>query len=101
MGFFEVIEYHDETGNELCRKIPESGSAETRMGSQLVVREYQQAVFFRDGKGLDVLGSGRHTLTTQNIPVLARLIRLTFDDRKSPFHTEVVFVNTKVFNDIK
>jgi membrane protease subunit (stomatin/prohibitin family) len=85
----------------MCHKIPEDGSGETRMGSQLVVREYQQAVFFRDGKGLDVLGPGRHTLTTQNIPVLARLIGLAFNDHKSPFRTEVVFVNTKVFTDQK
>ncbi len=101
MGLFEIIEYHDPTGNEICHKIPESGSAETRLGSQLVVREYQQAVFFRDGKALDVLGPGRHTLTTQNIPILAKLVNLAFDDRKSPFRTEVVFVNTKIFNDMK
>ncbi len=101
MGLFEIIEYHDPTGNEICHKIPESGSAETRLGSQLVVREYQQAVLFRDGKALDVLGPGRHTLTTQNIPILAKLVNLAFDDRKSPFRTEVVFVNTKIFNDMK
>ncbi len=101
MAILEVIEYHDVSGNELCHKIPEYGSAETRLGSQLVVREYQQAVFFRDGKGLDVFGPGRHTLTTQNIPVLARLIGKLFDGSKSPFRTEVIFVSQKVFNDMK
>jgi len=101
MGLLEVIEYHDPSGSEICHKIPEVGSAETRMGSQLVVREYQSAVFFRDGKGMDVLGPGRHTLTTQNIPVLSKLVGLLFDDSKTPFRTEVVFVNQKVFNDMK
>ena len=100
MGLWEVIEYHDPTGQEICHKIPETGSAETRMGSQLVVREYQQAVFFRDGKGLDVLGPGRHTLTSQNVPILAALIGKLFDN-KSPFRTEVVFVNQNIFNEMK
>jgi membrane protease subunit (stomatin/prohibitin family) len=51
MGLMEVIEYQDPSGSELCHKVPEHGSGETRLGSQLVVRESQQAVFFRDGKG--------------------------------------------------
>jgi len=101
MGLMEVIEYQDPSGSELCHKVPEHGSGETRLGSQLVVRESQQAVFFRDGKGLDVFGPGRHTLTTMNVPILTRLVGLAFDDRKSPFRTEVVFINTKAFNDMK
>jgi len=65
------------------------------------VRESQQAGFFRDGKGLDVFGPGRHTLTPQNLPVLARLVGKLFDGGKSPFRTEVIFVSQKVFNDMK
>ncbi|MDP8222403.1 MAG: SPFH domain-containing protein [Candidatus Lernaella stagnicola] len=101
MALLEIIEYQDPSGKEICHKIPEHGSTETRLGSQLVVREYQKAVFFRDGKGLDVFGPGRHTLTTENLPLLAGLIGTLFDGGKSPFRTEVIFVGQNVFNDLK
>jgi membrane protease subunit (stomatin/prohibitin family) len=97
---FEVIEFLDNTGNQMVHRIPEDGSGETKIGSQLIVRENQQAVFFRDGKALDVFGAGRHTLTTMNIPLLIDLIKKGFDG-KSPFRVEVYFVNTKVFTDLK
>jgi membrane protease subunit (stomatin/prohibitin family) len=58
------------------------------------------AVFFRDGKSLDVLGPGRHTITTANIPVLASIIGLATMG-KSPFPAEVVFVNMREFLDQK
>lgn len=101
MALLELIEWTDEIENEIVQRIPPHGSAETKMGSQLVVRENQAAVFFRDGKGLDVFGPGRHTLSTMNLPLLSRLIGLAFDDRKSPFRTEVYFVNQRVFSDMK
>ncbi len=100
MGFLEIIEYHDPTGEELVHKIPEYGSAETKVGSQLIVMESQSAVFFRDGKALDTFGAGRHTLTTTNLPILAGLIGKAFDGR-SPFRTEVFFVSHKVLTDLK
>ena len=98
--FFEVIEYFDETGEEIVHRLPESGSGETQLGSQLVVRENQYAVFFRDGKSLDVFGPGRHTLTTLNLPLLRRIVGAAFDG-KSPFRIEVVYVNGKVFTNSK
>jgi len=98
--FFEVIEFFDETGEEMVHRIPESGSGETQLGSQLVVRENQYAVFFRDGKALDSFGPGRHTLTTLNLPLLRRIIGAAFDG-KSPFRVEVYFVNGKVFTNSK
>ena len=100
MKLLDIIEYFDETGEEIVHRIPESGSAETKVGSQLVVRENQSAVFFRDGKALDVLGAGRHTLSTMNVPLLAKAVGLPFDD-KSPFRVEVYFVNMKVFTNMK
>lgn len=96
----EVIEYFDNTGNQLVHRVPEDGSGETKIGSQLVVRESQQAVFFRDGKALDVFGAGRHTLTTMNLPILTGMLKGVFDG-KSPFRVEVYFVNSKVFTDMK
>lgn len=101
MALLENIEWIDEGGNEIVHRVPEYGSGETKMGSQLVVRESQVAVFFRDGKGLDEFGPGRHTLSTLNLPILSKLIGMAFDDKKSPFKTEVVFVNQKVFNEMK
>jgi membrane protease subunit (stomatin/prohibitin family) len=101
MAILELLEFQDPTGEEMCHRIPEHGSAETRLGSQLVVRDYQKAVFFRDGKGLDVFGPGRHTLSTQNLPILAGLLGKLFDGGKSPFRTEVIFVSQNIFNDMK
>jgi len=100
MALLEVIEFLDESGREIIHRVPEEGSGEIRLGSQCVVRESQVAVFFRDGKALDVLGPGRHTLTTANIPLLVNLLKIPFG-WKSPFRAEVVFVNMREFVDMK
>jgi len=98
--FLEVIEYFDEQGTDIVHRIPEQGSAETSIGSQLVVRESQSAVFFRDGEALDTFGPGRHTLTTMNIPLVKKVLGMAFNG-KSPFRVEVCFVNMKVFPNAK
>ncbi len=95
----EVIEYLDPTGQELVHRVPEEGSGEIVLGSQCIVRENQVAIFFRDGRALDVLGPGRHTLTTLNIPLLVNYLKIPFGS-KSPFRAEVVFVNLKDYLDI-
>jgi len=97
----EIIEFLDDSGKEIVHRIPESGSGEFRLGSQCIVRESQEAIFFRDGKAMDVLGPGRHTLTTQNIPLLAELASLAFEGSGSPFRAEVYFVNKKTFVNLK
>jgi membrane protease subunit (stomatin/prohibitin family) len=100
MAIIDLIEYVDENRNELVHRIPEYGSGEFRLGSQCVVRESQRAVFFRDGKALDVLPPGRHTLSTANIPILSDLLGIPFGS-KSPFRAEVYFVNVREFTDMK
>lgn len=100
MVFMEILEWFDETGQEMVHKIPEKGSADIKFGAQLVVRENQAATFFRDGKGLDLLGPGRHTLSTLNLPIVTRVLSLSFGF-KSPFRAEVYFANLKSFVNVK
>ncbi len=71
---------------------PETGVADLRIGSQVIVRESQRAIFFRDGQALDVFGPGRHTIITANIPKLVDLIGKAFNDR-TPFTAEVYYVS--------
>jgi membrane protease subunit (stomatin/prohibitin family) len=100
MALLDVIEFLDPTGRQIVHRVPEGGSGEFRLGSQLTVRESQVAVFFRDGKALDILGPGRHTLSTGNIPILANILSIPFGG-KSPFRAEVVFVNMADLLDMK
>ncbi|MEJ2188445.1 MAG: SPFH domain-containing protein [Acidobacteriota bacterium] len=96
----EVLEHFDPTGEEIIFRFPQEGSAEIKLGAQLVVHEAQEAVLYRDGRALDVFGPGRHTLSTQNIPLLTKLIALPFGGT-SPFRVAVVFVNKRTFIDQK
>ncbi len=93
---FDVVEYADEMRGEIVHRFPEDGAGDYRIGSQVIVRESQSAVFFRDGKALDVFGPGRHTITTANIPGLIDLIGKVFNER-SPFTAEVYFVSMREF----
>ena len=65
------------------------------LGSQLVVHESQEAVFFLNGEALDTFGPGRHTLETENLPVLKKIYSLPTGSQ-TPFHAEVYFVNKTV-----
>ncbi len=97
----EIVEWMDESGNEMVHRIPQSGSGEFRIGTQVVVRESQDVVFFRDGKAMDIFGPGRHTITTENIPLLTGLVSTLFEGKDSPFRATVFYVNKKTFTNMK
>jgi len=90
----------DPTGEEMIYRLPQEGSADFKMGAQLIVRDSQTAIFFKDGHACDSFTVGRHTLTTLNIPILTRLLSFPFGFN-SPFRAEVYFINLKVFTNLK
>ena len=100
MALLDIVEYLDPTGNVLAARVPPDGSGELRLGSQCIVRESQLAFFNRDGRFLDMLIPGRHTLTTANIPLLVDFIKLPFGN-KSPFRADVYYVSLQQYTDLK
>lgn len=69
-------------------------------GSQLIVHESQEAVFFRDGQALDTFGPGRYTLETQQLPLLEKVYKLP-TDTEGTFHSEVYYINLSTIMGIK
>lgn len=96
----DVVQAPDQGLEQMVSRVPESGAGDFRLGSQVVVRENQTAVFYRDGKALDAFGPGRHTITTANIPLLIDLLKLGTRGQ-TPFTAEVYFVNMRDFIDMK
>ncbi len=66
-------------------------------GAQLIVHEYETAVFFRDGKSYDTFGPGRHTLTTLNLPLLTAAFSRVAGFTQTPFKAAVIFISMKQF----
>ncbi len=94
---FDVIEYPNEMAEEVVHRFPDSTTiGDYRIGSQVIVRDGQAALFFRNGQALDVFGPGMHTIATANIPLLINLIGKAFNDR-TPFPAEVYFISMKEF----
>ena len=98
--FLEVIEWFDDTGQQIIHRIPEKGSGEIKYGAQLIVRESQAGILFYKGKACDAFRPGRHTLQTGNIPVLTKLLAIPWG-MTSPLRAEVYFANMKVFPNLK
>jgi excisionase family DNA binding protein len=97
----DVVEYPNEMRNEIVHRIPETGPGDIRIGSQVIVRDGQTGVFFRDGIALDVFGPGRHTVVTANIPLLIDKIGRAIFNERTPFPAEIYFVSMREFTDQK
>lgn len=98
---FDIVEYPNEMRDEIVHRFPETGPGDFRIGSQVIVRESQAAVFFRDGKALDKFDPGRHTITTANIPLITEAIGKVLFNASTPFPAEVYFVSMREFVDRK
>jgi excisionase family DNA binding protein len=96
MALTEMIQLSQEMRERIVQRIPESGEANIKFGAQLVVSQGQAAVFYRDGKSLDVFGPGRHTLTTANVPVLTSFLGNLLVG-KSSFPAVVYYVAVREF----
>lgn len=97
--FIEVIEWLDDSGNTLLYRFPVQGQ-EIKNGARLTVRESQAAVFVYQGQIADVFEPGLYTIDGGNTPILSKL-GAWMHGFNSPFKSEVYFVNTKQFTDLK
>ena len=88
MAILEVIKYEGDNSTFIWKHPAENFNTH----SQLIVHESQEAIFFLNGQALDLFGPGRHTLETQNIPLLNKIINLPTGG-VSAFHCEVYFIN--------
>ena len=98
--FLENIEWFDESGIEIVRRLPEQGSGEIKFGAQLTVRESQAGVLFYKGKACEAFGPGRHTLKTANLPILTKILSIPWRG-DSPLRAEMYMVNLKYFPNLK
>ncbi len=97
--FIEVIEWLDESKDTILYRFPIAGQ-EIKNGAQLIVRESQSAVFVYQGQAADVFGPGKYTIDGGNTPILSK-IGAWKHGFNSPMKSEVYFVNTKQFTDMK
>lgn len=95
----DVIEWTDNSGKTMVHKYDMNGK-EIMMGAQLTVRESQCAIFVNEGQLADIFEPGRYELSTSNMPIMTALKSWKFGFN-SPFKSDVYFINTKQFLDMK
>ncbi len=88
MALADIIKYEGDNGTFIWKHPRE----DFNWGSQLIVHESQEAVFFMNGQALDSFGPGRHLLETQNMPIVSGFFNKATNDQ-TPFHCEVYFIN--------
>ena len=93
--FIDIIEWTDDSRDTLSYRFPDDDK-EIKRGAQLIVRESQVAQFVYLGEFGDTFGPGKHSLTTDNIPVLSRLKGWKYGF-ESPFKADVYYVITRLF----
>jgi len=91
----EILEFNDDSRDTISWRFPDS-DREIKRGAQLIVRESQTAQFVYLGQFGDTFGPGKHTLVTDNIPVLSTLRGWKYGF-ESPFKADVYFINTRLF----
>jgi len=91
----EILEFNDDSRDTISWRFPDS-DREIKRGAQLIVRESQTAQFVYLGQFGDTFGPGKHTLVTDNIPVLSTLKGWKYGF-ESPFKADVYFINTRLF----
>ncbi|MFO7771019.1 MAG: SPFH domain-containing protein [Roseovarius gahaiensis] len=97
--FIDVIHWVDDTRDTMVWRFEREGH-EIKYGAKLTVREGQSAVFVHEGQLADVFTPGLYMLETNNMPVLTTLNHWDHGF-KSPFKSEVYFVNTTRFSNLK
>jgi len=85
---FQIVKYEGDNSTFIWKSPVEDFNT----GTQLIVHESQEAVFFMNGQALDLFGAGRHTLETQNIPLVRKFLNRPTNDQ-TPFHCEVYYIN--------
>src|SRR6188508_20345 len=93
--FLEIIEWTDDSRDTLSYRFPDDDK-EIKNGAQLIVRESQTAQFVYLGQFGDTFAPGKHSLVTENIPILSTLKGWKYGFH-SPFKADVYFVNTRTF----
>src|SRR5204862_4666058 len=93
--FIDIIEWVDDSRDTLSYRFPDEDK-EIKRGAQLIVRESQVAQFVYLGEFADTFGPGKHTLTTDNIPILTRLKSWKYGF-ESPFKVDIYYVTTRLF----
>lgn len=99
MGILKIIEWTDSSSNLIVHKV-DLGKNEINKGSKLIVRDSQVAIFADKGKMADVFLPGTYSLDTSNIPLLTKLMSWKYGFER-PFKSDVYYVNTKQFTNLK